>query len=159
MPTDHERRDLADIEALTVEFWYRVDHQNGVGVADLFTEDGVYSVANGQNAGRAAIADSYEQRAARGPRLSRHVQTNLRVRFDSTSVARGLSILTLWADDGEAPLELKMPISVTDVEDEYVKESDGKWRIRHRHLSQVFLGDRPGVLPMGSPTEPRQGRR
>ena len=159
MPTDHERRDLADIEALTVEFWFRVDHRNGVGVAELFTEDGVYSVANGQNAGRAAIADSYEQRAARGPRLSRHVQTNHHVTFDSTSVARGLSNLTLWADDGEAPLELKMPISVTDVEDEYVKESDGKWRIRHRHLSQVFLGDRPGVLPMGSPAEPRQGGR
>ena len=79
MTTDHERRDLADIEALTVEFWYRVDHQNGVGVADLFTEDGVYSVANGQSAGRAAIAESYRQRSARGPRLSRHVQTNLRV--------------------------------------------------------------------------------
>ncbi len=59
MTTDHERRDLADIEALTIEFWYRVDHQNGVGVADLFTEDGVYSVANGQSAGRAAIAESY----------------------------------------------------------------------------------------------------
>ena len=67
MPTDHERRDLADIEALTVEFWYRVDHRNGVGVADLFTEDGVYSVANGQNAGRAAIADSTSSGPARGP--------------------------------------------------------------------------------------------
>ena len=64
MTTDHERRDLADIEALSIEFWYRVDHQNGVGVADLFTEDGVYSVANGQSAGRAAIAESYVQRAA-----------------------------------------------------------------------------------------------
>ncbi|HTH05777.1 MAG TPA: nuclear transport factor 2 family protein [Ilumatobacteraceae bacterium] len=159
MTTDHERRDLADIEALTIEFWYRVDHQNGVGVADLFTEDGVYSVANGQSAGRSAIAESYVQRAARGPRLSRHMQTNLRVTFQSPSSARGLSILTLWADDGEAPLDLKMPISVTDVEDEYVKESEGVWLIRHRHLSQVFLGDRPGVLPMGSSKEPRQGGR
>jgi uncharacterized protein (TIGR02246 family) len=159
MTTDHERRDLADIEALTVEFWYRVDHQNGVGVADLFTEDGVYSVANGQSAGRAAIAESYVKRAARGPRLSRHVQTNLRVTFDSPALARGLSMLTLWADDGEAPLDLKMPISVTDVIDEYVKESDGAWRIRHRHLGQVFQGDRPGVLPMGSAAEPSKGER
>ena len=159
MTTDHERRDLADIEALTIEFWYRVDHQNGVGVAELFTEDGVYSVANGQSAGRAAITESYVQRAARGPRLSRHVQTNLRVTFQSPSSARGLSILTLWADDGEAPRDLKMPISVTDVEDEYVKESEGVWLIRHRHLRQVFVGDRPGVLPMGSSAEPTQGGR
>ena len=59
----------AEIEALCVEFWYRVDHQNGEGVADLFTEDGVYSVATGRNVGRAAIAESYVKRAARGPRL------------------------------------------------------------------------------------------
>jgi uncharacterized protein (TIGR02246 family) len=154
-----ERRDRDEIEALTIEFWYRVDHENGEGVADLFTEDGVYSVANGQNAGRPAIAESYKQRAARGSRLSRHVQTNLRVVFASDSEARGLSILTLWADDGEAPLDLKMPISVTDVEDEYVKEPDGAWRIRHRHLGQVFQGDRPGVLPMGAPANAGEGRR
>ncbi|HTN78414.1 MAG TPA: nuclear transport factor 2 family protein [Acidimicrobiales bacterium] len=154
-----ERRDRDEIEALTIEFWHLVDHEDGVGVADLFCEDGVYSVANGQSAGRAAIAESYRQRAARGPRLSRHVQTNLRVTFDAPAHARGISILTLWADDGRAPLDLKMPISVTDVEDEYVKEDDGVWRIRHRHLAQVFLGDRPGVLPMGAAAEPTKGGR
>ncbi|HMK13336.1 MAG TPA: nuclear transport factor 2 family protein [Acidimicrobiales bacterium] len=157
--TDDQRRDRDEIEALTIEFWHLVDHEDGVGVADLFCEDGVYSVANGQNAGRDAIAESYRQRAARGPRLSRHVQTNLRVTFTSPTEARGISILTLWADDGDAPLPLKMPISVTDVEDEYVKDDDGVWRIRRRHLGQVFLGDRPGVLPMGAPAEPTKGSR
>ena len=60
----------AEIEALNVEFWYRVDHQNGEGVAELFCEDGVYSVPGGRNAGRAAIAESYvlRRRAARGSR-------------------------------------------------------------------------------------------
>ncbi len=156
---DSDARARQEIEALTIEFWYRVDHENGNGVADLFTEDGVYSVANGQSAGRAAIAESYKQRAARGPRLSRHVQTNLRVVFASDTEARGLSILTLWADDGEAPLDLKMPISVSDIEDEYVQEADGAWRIRHRHLRQVFQGDRPGVLPMGAPANASEGGR
>ena len=50
-----------------------------------------------------------------------------------------------------------MPISVTDVEDEYVKESEGVWLIRHRHLRQVFQGDRPGVLPMGAPSNASEG--
>ena len=158
MTTDHERRDLADIEALSVEFWYRVDHQNGVGVADLFTEDGVYSVAERQNAGRAAIAESYVMRARpRTPAVAPRADEPPGERSTRPQSPRGLSILTLWADDGEAPLELKMPISVTDVEDEYVKESDGKWRIRHRHLSQVFLGDGPGVLPMGTPRNASKG--
>ena len=41
--TDEVALIRAHIEALNVEFWYRVDHQNGDGVAELFCEDGVYS--------------------------------------------------------------------------------------------------------------------
>jgi hypothetical protein len=75
-----------------------------------------------------------------------------------------MSTLTLWARDGEAPLKLTLPVSVTDVQDEYVKEADGLWRIVHRHLTQAFLGDEPGVLPFGpntplNPDEPDKGER
>ena len=62
--TDEVALIRAHIEALNVEFWYRVDHQNGEGVAELFCADGVYSVPGGRNAGRAAIAESYVKRAA-----------------------------------------------------------------------------------------------
>ena len=105
----------AQIEALNVELWYRVDHQNGVGVAELFCEDGVYSVPGGRNAGRAAIDASYVARAARGPWVSRHVHSNLRLTIESPTRAHGVSILTLWARDGEAPLALVLPVSVSDV--------------------------------------------
>lgn len=155
--SEDERRDRSELEALTVEFWHLVDHEDGAGVAELFCEDGVYAIANGENAGRHAIAEAYLQRKARGPRLSRHVQTNLRLTFDSPTSAQGTSIVTLWADDGEAPLDLKMPILIGDVLDSYVKEPDGVWRIRHRHLDQVFRGDRPGVLPVTSPSHTDQG--
>ena len=43
--------------------------------------------------------------------------------FESPSRAHGVSILTLWARDGEAPLSLTLPVSVSDVHDEYVRES------------------------------------
>jgi hypothetical protein len=137
----------AQIAALNVEFWYRVDHQNGDGVADLFTEDGVYSIAGGRNAGRAAIAASYVARAARGPRVSRHVHSNLRLTVESPSRARAVSILTLWARDGEAPLALTLPVSVSDVHDAYIKGDDDVWRIEHRHITAAFVGDEPAVLP------------
>lgn len=139
----------AQIEALNVEFWYRVDHQNGDGVAELFCADGVYSVPGGRNAGRAEIAESYVARAARGPRVSRHVHSNLRLTIESPSRAHGVSILTLWARDGEAPLSLTLPVSVSDVHDTYVREDDGEWRIEHRHLTAAFVGDEPAVLPFG----------
>ena len=56
----------AQIEALNIEFWYRVDHQNGEGVAELFCEDGVYSIAGGRNVGAGR-----HRRVLRGP--GRHV--------------------------------------------------------------------------------------
>jgi hypothetical protein len=56
-------------------------------------------------------------------------------------------MLTLWARDGEAPMSIAMPVSVSDVRDEYACSEDGVWRIRHRHISPAFLGDEPAVLP------------
>jgi uncharacterized protein (TIGR02246 family) len=139
----------AEIDALNVEFWYRVDHHNGEGVADLFTEDGVYSVPGGRNVGREAIADSYVQRAARGPRVSRHVHSNLRLTLESATRAQGVSVLTLWARDGEAPLPLTLPVSVADVHDVYVRTGDG-WRVEHRHITTALKGDEPAVLPFAA---------
>jgi hypothetical protein len=151
-----ERQVRAELDALNVEFWYRVDHLDGAGVDQLFTEDGVYSIAGGRNAGRRAIADSYVQRAARGPRLSRHVHSNLRIAFESPTRAHGTSTLTLWARDGEAPLDLSLPVSVSDVDDDYVLEDDGVWRIAHRHLTTVFQGPEKGVLPFGPAADDRE---
>ena len=136
-----------EIEILNIEFWYRVDHHGGDGVAELFTEDGVYSVPGGRNVGRAAIAESYVLRTARGPRLSRHVHSNLRLTVESPSKSQGVSLLTLWARDGEAPMSLTLPVSVSDVEDDYTRGDDGVWRIAHRHITPVFRGDEPPVLP------------
>ena len=148
--TDEVALIRAHIEALNVEFWYRVDHQNGDGVAELFCEDGVYSVPGGRNAGRDAIAESYLKRAARGPRVSRHVFSNLRLTIETPMLAHGVSMLTLWARDGEAPLALTLPVSVSDVHDTYIKGDDGAWRIQHRHITAAFRGDEPAVLPFSS---------
>ena len=64
----------AEIEALNVEFWYRVDHEGGEGVAELFCEDGVYSVNHGRNEGREAIAQSYVLRGPTAARLAPRAQ-------------------------------------------------------------------------------------
>ena len=61
----------AEIEALNVEFWYRVDHEGGEGVAELFCEDGVYSVPRGRNEGREAIAAVVRAAGGRAARASR----------------------------------------------------------------------------------------
>ena len=154
--TDETASIRQELEALCVEFWYRVDQLGGVGVEELFTEDGVYSVPGGRNVGRAAIAESYVRRAARGPRLSRHVHSNLHVTVESPTRAHGASLLTLWARDGEAPMKLVLPVSVSDVSDEYVSGDDGVWRVEHRHIAAAFRGDEPPVLPF-TPDEAEAG--
>ncbi len=145
--TEDEALIRAQIEALNTELWYLVDHHGGEGVAELFCADGAYSIPGGRNVGRAAIAESYVLRAARGPRLSRHVHSNLRLTIESPGRARGVSMLTLWARDGEPPMALTLPVSVSDVHDEYVRGGDGRWRIAHRHITAAFHGEEPPVLP------------
>ncbi len=137
----------AEIEALNVEFWYRVDHENGEGVAELFSEDGVYSVARGRNAGRAAIARVLRAAAARGPRVSRHVHSNLRLTVESPTGARGVSMLTLWADDGEAPLAIEMPSRSRTSGTSTVRRATATGGSATGTSPPAFLGDEPAVLP------------
>ena len=49
--------------------------------------------------------------------------------------------------DGEAPMSIVMPVSVSDVRDEYRKDGDGVWLIWHRHIAPAFRGEEPPVLP------------
>jgi SnoaL-like domain len=152
LPVTNEARSIhAELEALNVEFWYRVDHHDGVGVGELFTEQGIYSSGAGRNVGRTAISTSYRQRAARGPRVARHVHSNQRITIEAPDRARGVSIVTLWARDGHAPLDAVLPVIVADVHDEYVRGADGVWYIEHRHLVTAFQGPEPAVLPFESP--------
>jgi hypothetical protein len=68
-----------------------------------------------------------------------------------------VSILTLWARDGEAPMPIAFPVSVSDVKDEYSRVEDGTWRIRHLHVTPAFVGDEPPVLPFGAPDDTTDG--
>ena len=132
-----------EIEALNAEFAYRIDHDQSDGVADLFIEDGIYGRSTGERSvGRAAIAETYRQRAARGARTTRHLFTNLRLRPESERLVRGTVILTLFAEDGVPPLPAN-PMLVADYDDVYVLCDDGRWRYRERIITWLFT--RPGA--------------
>ena len=44
-------------------------------------------------------------------------------------------------------MSLTLPVSVSDVEDDYARGDDGVWRIAHRHITPAFRGDEPPGLP------------
>lgn len=141
-----------EIAALNTLFFHSVDRAAGVGVADLFTEDGRYLAGPRQAAGRAGIDQAYRARHARGPRVSRHVVSNhLVLGLDSTgaeTTATVASLLELYAEDGTAPRPSAPPILVADLHDRLVRAPLG-WRYLERRLSPLFLSDtgKP-VLPM-----------
>ncbi|WP_082074015.1 nuclear transport factor 2 family protein [Rhodococcus sp. B7740] len=133
---DTDRSAIADLVA---EFAWRIDHEAGHGVEDLFTEDGTYDLAGWSHTGREALRRSYRMRAAQGPRTSRHIFTNLRVRSSTTSdTATGTCVLTLHARDGRPPHPLS-PVMVADYVDTYHRDIDGNWRFGTRIVSIVFV--------------------
>lgn len=142
----------SDIEALLVEFAWRIDHNESHRVADLFTPDGSYGRANGERSvGHEALNRAYAARAARGERVARHLFTNLRLRFtDDPDRVHGECVLLLFADDGSAPLPAEVNL-VADYEDIYQCMPDGRWCFASRTVSHQFRhpGAKPVVLPLG----------
>jgi hypothetical protein len=150
-------RDLAEmrqsIEALNAEFAWLIDHRDGVGVADLFADDGIYDMSNRLYRGRTEIDGFYGARKSRGRRAARHVFTNLRLVPESATRATGTVILTLYAYDGEPPYPTAA-ILIADYDDIYVRGSDGAWRYEYRTIVPVFGGVPVLAGPGSKPVQP-----
>lgn len=67
----------ADIVTAVHHSWWNVDRELGVGAEMQNTENGVCVMPAMTMTGRAEIADGYAKRQANGPRLSRHLVSNL----------------------------------------------------------------------------------
>ena len=136
------------IHQLIAEFAYSVDIGNGRNTAELFTNDGWYESDTGRSTGRDAIRKAYSTRAERGPRTSRHIFTNVRIKKCDDNRYEGTSLLLLFAEDGQNPSNAE-PMLVADVVDEYVVE-DGSALLASRRLRNVFVSpNAEPVLPLG----------
>jgi hypothetical protein len=130
---------------LAAEFAWRVDHQGGAGVADLFTPDGEYRIGDKVLRGREEIDSFYGRRRSEGKRTSRHLFNNLRVvSKDDGKSADCFSVLTLFVQSGEPPYATS-PVAVADYRDLVELCSDGEWRYRGRD-GQVVFGEAPGGI-------------
>jgi hypothetical protein len=125
------------IAALVARFAWLVDREAGVGVQELFTENGVYEMGAAKLEGRDVIARFYVQRHA-GDRVSRHVFSNVTIESIEDGVAHARSLLTLFAADGPGPHEAR-PTLVADYDDELVwDDASGEWRFAIRRVTPVF---------------------
>jgi len=133
-----------EIEQLLVEYWHDVDHHWGRNAHEYFLEDGIFmnSAARGRQ-GREAIKDFYSGRQDRGPRIARHVFSNLRVIMNDATHVTSEWILQIFAADGEPMLPSEPAILVADVTDLVELCPDGRWRYRSRTIKGLFKGSTP----------------
>jgi hypothetical protein len=144
------------VERLMAEFAYRVDFEGGLTTAELFSPDGYYEVDGKRSTGRPAIHQAYVLRAARGPRTSRHLFTNVRVVRLPGGKYGATAIMLLFARDGNG-VHPAAPLSVADVSDVYAltvgSTPNGLPLIESRTLRTMFADEnQTPVLPLGHET-------
>jgi hypothetical protein len=125
------------------DYWYEVDHHDGLEVRDYFLEDATFFNLKG----REAIHQFYVWRKSRGARTVRHLINNFRARFETPSLAITENVMLLYAADGEPVLPSAPPIQIADQIDEVVLCDDGRWRFRSRKFVNLFMGETPTTVP------------
>lgn len=142
---DQQLRDRAAIDALGIEFFYRLDHGLAETLPELFMPEGTQDSGAGAPPlqGREAIRDSYKKRSKTN--VTRHVVTNLHITFEGPDRARVVRTLTFYS--GSPPGPLVAQPSVGDCEEVLVRGKDGRWLYESRKVIRIFVP--PGAPPPG----------
>ncbi|TXN28932.1 nuclear transport factor 2 family protein [Lacisediminihabitans profunda] len=138
---------VLEIQQLVAEFAYRLDIGGGLSVHELFADDGEYSIDGEALTGQAVIATAFAERQARGPRVSRHLFTNLRFASVRSEEAVLTASMVLYAANGVPVLDSHPPLLVADF-DAVVHRVDRRWRFRRLALASIFRGSGELVTPI-----------
>ena len=128
-------------ERLVTQYCHFVDHGEGARVAELFTDDGVWSSPESTMTGRAAIRAGFQRRQDNAARMSRHVCSNLLIDVEDGERARGVVYLTLYRHDGE-PGRRMSPSAAPSIVGEYrdvFRRTEAGWRFARRDISVSFI--------------------
>ncbi len=128
-------------ERLVTAYCHYVDHGEASRIAELFSEDGVWSSPDVTMSGREQLEKGFGRREAQKERMSRHVCNNFLCDVEDPDHARGVVYLTLYRHDGAetrtvSPLE--GPAMVGEYRDRFVRTAEG-WRIQERRIRVNFV--------------------
>lgn len=139
------------VQERLIDYWWDVDKNNAVNAADFYTDDCVYQMLDHRWEGHEPILAYYRFRNGRGPRLVRHLLSNVRVYMHSAESATLIAALSVYAADGVPVVPAAPPVMVADEECGFVKGQDGKWRMRTHGITALFKGG-SGVELLEPPT-------
>jgi uncharacterized protein (TIGR02246 family) len=134
-------------ERLMYQYARYVDSGHASGIADLFTEDGTWTGADGRGMnGQAEVRAAFSAREALARRQSRHVITNVLIDVHSSDRASGIAYLINFrhdsqGDEVERPAPARHPKFVGDYHLEF-RRVDGQWRIKALRFDLLFLRPR-----------------
>jgi ketosteroid isomerase-like protein len=130
-------------ERLIVEYCRLVDFGEAARIADLFTEDGVWSGVDLVLNGREEIRAWFVKRQALERRVSRHICTNVGVDVVSPDEANSVCYLVNYRHDRRegddaTPVPTEVPKFVGECRDAFRRTADG-WRFTRRHVDVAFV--------------------
>ncbi len=145
----------AHLSMLLSALWFEIDHRDGSGASGFFTADAELTFSRRTFRGTNEIDGVYRDRTARGPRVSRHLVSNVHVLHHEADLVEAVSALVLYAQAGEAPMPTTVPVLIADVFDRFVHVSGSaaepdRWLIASRRIENRFL--MPGDV-LAVPTE------
>ncbi len=147
--------DKAPFENIIIATWHDIDVGDATDVQHYFTPDArLIFGTSAPIVGRQAIHDGYQTRRAQGPRLSRHVVSNVFVTSGDDQTVHTTCCFQLYAGNGVAPLPHPEPIAVAEQLDRFVRGEDGRWLIAERRITTLFADpttvfNRPPSPPAG----------
>lgn len=131
-------------ERLVSQFCHYVDHGEAQRIADLFSEDGVWSVPGISTlTGQAELRAGLGERQALHSRVARHVCANVLIDVLDADTAEGVAYVTNYrhergrdeSDTEIAPVE--HPLMIGEYRDRFVRTPEG-WRIARREVVVAF---------------------
>lgn len=154
MTADPHADPTAQLTVLVTALWYEIDHGDGSAASIFFTPDAELTFSRRTFRGTDEIDGAYRDRAARGPRVSRHLVSNLHVLRHDGDQVEAVSALVLHAQDGGPPLPSTAPVLVADVVDRFTRvvgpDGHPRWLIASRRIEPLFLA--PGDV-LAVPTD------
>ena len=160
MTPAERQHEIALLRQNAIDYWFRVDHEGGAGVSEMFVEDGAFHAGPGDPlVGRAAIEAFYAWRRERGEWTSRHLITNFHVAFDGERKARTCCVMLLYGTDGKPPHDGTGAAMVADMIDHCVKGDDGLWRYAKRDFVPLYLAGSELTVAPDSLKDPHANRR
>ncbi len=143
-----------EVQQLINDWAYELDVNQGLEIANLLTEDCIYSVRGAPVNGRAAVVQFYKGRLetlsaqAAGVPTQRHTISNLRIGFRSAVEVSITFTLLFFTTVGSANgLSETAPAAVADVRMDCQRGSDGEWRIAKFDSNQTFRREPPPKRP------------